>query len=461
MKHITIHMKIIIFSILLVFVTSLSRVSNAQEMLTADQEEQFRSRAKQLLMTYSEANAISKDFMTVDPDLVQQLNKSFVFSSKDVIYNDLLPEKVEGSKYLTPAAYAQFAQRFYPEGLDVRLDIIDVSVSSTKPRSDGSYEAVVKAKKELKGLYGNARIHSYSDVLFFYVKGVLEEGQIKTLGISMVVDSKKHAQKQANREYRGLYAGISGGYSYSTLFSSELFSSTSEWQPMPGNAILPSIELHFMLTRGFGFATGLRMGTYSPSIYLDQFNGKLNTTFIDIDQDSYYPIYNISDLEEFREYQTYDIPVVMKFRTGTGKVGLYLDAGVMFSMFKSVNYSVSGVVSRKGEYPNLGNVILEDIDDYGYFTNKEYSSTDVYSLTPPSSGMSAMFSIGLAISPARNFMLKVGLTGSYGLTDLSYNAEDTSLGLPPVDYYHTTGRFLGETLLHAVSVDLGVYYKIF
>jgi hypothetical protein len=126
-----------------------------------------------------------------------------------------------------------------------------------------------------------------------------------------------------------------------------------------------------------------------------------------------------------------------------------------------MEYTLSGMASRSGEYPNLGNVILEDIEAYGYFTNKEFSSADVYTLTPPNSGFSAMLSFGLTIVPVQNIMLRLGLTGSYGLTDISYDAKDSSLGIPPVDYYHTTGQPLGETLLHSFSIDFGVYYRIF
>lgn len=435
--------------------------TSAQTSLSPQQEDLFRGRVRQLIQSYSEANVITKDYESVDPQLVDKLIKSFVFSSKKDVFNDLLPTKVEGSRYLTPAAYAQFAQKYYPQGLDVKLDIVDIIINREPMKKGGYYEAIVRAKKEIRGFYNKTRIHNFSNELYFYVQGTFVDGKIDGIGISMVADTKKHAQKQANRKYRGLYAGVSGGYSYSTLFSSELMSNAESWQPQMGSSIMPTFELHFMVSRGFGLATGLRVGNYTPGLAINDFQGKVDYRFTDIDQDQYYPIYSIDNLQELREIKTYDIPLFMKLKTGTGKVGLYIDAGVVYTMYKSMNYSVSGVASRSGEYPDFGNVVLEDIDVYGYFSNKEFSATDVYELTAPSSGLSAMFSFGLAISPAKNFMLRIGCTGSYGLTDISYDADDTALGLPPVDYFHTTGRPLGETLLHSLSIDFGVYYRIF
>lgn len=448
-----------IFCVILVL--SWGITASAQASLTPQQEDMFRGRVRQLIQSYSEANEITKDYESVDPQMVDRLIKSFVFSSKKDVFNDLLPNKVEGSRYLTPAEYAQFAQKYYPEGLDVKLEIVDIIINREPMKKGGYYEAIVRAKKEIRGFYNTTRIHNFSDELYFYVQGTFVDGNIDGIGISMVADIKKHAQKQANRKYRGLYAGVSGGYSYSTLFSSELISNGDIWQSQFGNSFLPTFELHYMLSRGFGFGTGIRIGSYKPHLVMDSFQGKINTTFFDIDQDQYWPIYNVKGLEEIRDISTIDVPLLIKFRTGYGKSGLYIDAGLVYSMYRSMEYTLSGMASRSGEYPNLGNVILEDIEAYGYFTNKEFSSADVYTLTPPNSGFSAMLSFGLTIVPVQNIMLRVGLTGSYGLTDISYDAKDSSLGIPPVDYYHTTGQPLGETLLHSFSIDFGVYYRIF
>lgn len=460
-------MKTIKYFLLILF--AFIGVNSAQsQQLTFEQEEMFRNKVKLLMDKYSEANQITSDFAKLDMKLVEQLRTSFVISSKKVIYNDLLPQKVEGSKYLTPTEYVQFAQRFYPEGIDVRVEVQDISINSKEQKKGGYYQAVVRARKVIRGFYGNARIHTFSDVLYFFVTGVMVEGRIEGLGISMVAEGSKFATVNASNRFGGMYVGLSGAYSYATVSSNELGESNwyAQSPDLAPKTILPAFELHYMFTKGFGFGTGIKFGNYSPTLVLDGLSGRQSFTLpdnFDTDGDRYNPEYYIDGLVEQRTIQTFDIPLLMKFRTGSKGFSLYFDMGVVYTKYRKVSNSYSGTVTRKGFYSQY-NVLLERIEEYDYFDNKLFMSDDSYDIPIqnfPTHGLSGLFSIGFSIAPYKNILIKIGATTCYGFqNDVSYDQTDQSLGMPKIDFYNTTGVSMGQTLLHSISADFGIYYRI-
>ncbi len=460
-------MKTIKYFLLILFAFVGAHSAQSQQ-LTFEQEEMFRNKIKLLMDKYSEANQITSDFAKLDMKLVEQLRTSFVISSKKVVYNDLLPPKVEGSKYLTPTEYVQFAQRFYPEGIDVRVEVQDITINSKEQKKGGYYEAVVRARKVIRGFYGNARIHTFSDVLYFFVTGVMVEGKIDGLGITMVAESNKFAKVNATNRFGGMYVGLSGGYSYATISSNEL--SQSNWSAISPDlapkTILPAIELHYMFTKGFGLGTGIKFGNYTPTLILDNLSGLQSFTlpdYADSDGDVYNPVYYIDGLEEQRTIQTFDIPFLMKFRTGSKGFSLYFDMGVVYTKYRKVSNSYSGTVTRRGYYPQY-NVLFSNIEEYDYYENKVFNTNDLYEVPIqyfPSHGLSGLFSIGFSIAPFRNILIKIGATTCYGFqNDVSYDQTDQSLGMPKIDFYNTTGVSMGQTLLHSFSADFGIYYRI-
>lgn len=462
-------MKSIKHTFLLLFTFFWAQGAMSQQ-LTFEQEEMFRDQVKQLMNKYSEGNRISVDFATVDFKLLEQLRTSFIATSKKIVYNDLLPEKVEGSKYLNPVEYAQFAQRYFPEGIDINVEILEITINPKEYKKGGHYEATVKAKKIVRGFYNNLRIHTFSNELYYFISGILVDGKVDGLGITRVIEAKRFAVVQANRRFSGIYVGVSGGYNYSTLFSSAFFSgdnsqSVGSWNMLPGVAIMPTLELHFMFTKGFGLATGLRIGNYAPGMVLEGMNGRVNQLFIDetdSDRDTYYPIYQTDRLVELREIQTYDIPIVMKFRTGNKAVGLYFDMGVLYTMYNSINYTYEGTVTRMGEYPAY-NVTLRNIDAYDYWDNRVFNPSDAYAVQDlPKFGLSGLFAMGFSIAPYKNIMIKLGVSANFGFMNVVASDDLASpSNLPKLNYYYTTGNSLGETFLHSASVDFGIYYRVF
>jgi hypothetical protein len=444
-------MKSIKIFVLLTLGLLLFQELNAQKLNT-DQEQQFKKKIEELLESYKLANQTTSDWVKVDQNLINQLRESFVFTSSQVVFNDLLPDKVEGSRYLNPVEYTQFALKNYPEGLDVGVEILEIKVYP-KEFKKGQYRAIVKVKKTVKGLYSNIRIHKFSNTLQYYVRGSLVENFIDGVRIERVLDEGKHKSVQANKKLAGVYVGGSMGYNYNLLYNPDILSN-GLWIPQFGIGKMPMYEIHFMFTKGFGLAGGLRMGKYSPGMVLQNYYAT-QSNLRDIDNDSYDLMYEVDRLEEVTHIDTYDIPVFFKFRSGRRAVGLYLDMGVVYTKFNRISYSLNGTATRKGYYPDL-NVMLENIPEYNYYTNRSYSSSEQFDLAVPPYGLSGYASVGFSILMFKRIMMRLGVSANYGITDLSGSVPDH-----PFNYSNTTGNTITNQVLHSASADFGLYLKLF
>ena len=427
----------------------LLQITAQSQPLTALQQESFRKEVERLMRTYGDQASLTADGASIDQGMVSALKGTFIETQKAVVFNDLLPPKTEGDRYLSPVAYTQYVYKNYPEGLDVQFRVEDITMEPMPVK--GKYTAVVRATKKIRGFYGGKRIHSYSGTLYFYVQTNFAGDRPQGAGISLVADPDKHAQLQSNRSMGGLYAGLSGVYSQSLLFNPAIFSS-STWQTSMGQGISPSIEVYYMITKGFGIGTGLRLGGYSTTLSLDGYDKQLTSTVTDADGDAYNPIYNIPHLEELSSIRTMDIPICLKFRAGKGKTGFYFDVGAVYSTFRKATYTLSGTATLKGYYQAYS-VTLENIPEYS-FTTTVFESEEK-AMATPSSSISSFVSLGLTVMVHQDITLRLGVTSSFGLTDLLYTESRH-----PFDFYATTGLPGEKTNLLSAGVELGVYYRI-
>ena len=413
------------------------------------QKESFRKEVQKLLKTYSDASTFTSNEINFDLAMANTLRGTFIETQKPIVFNDLLPTKTEGDKYLTPIGYTQFAQRFYSEGLDVKLNIEDISFESLPVK--GTYTAIVRVNKKIRGFYSNKKIHSFTGTLYYFVQATITGTNVEKIGISLVADPEKYAQFQSNKNFGGLYAGISGIYNQSMLLNNTIISNTT-WETSLGSGISPSIDVYYMITKGFGIGTGLRFGSYSSMMSIKNFNKQLSSTVTDVDGDEYYPIFNISQLEELNSYKTIDIPLSLKFRGGKGKTGMYFDLGVIYSMFRNASYTLNGEATTMGYYDQF-NVTLSNIPDYDFETTEYNSAT--FDMSVPDKNLSAFVSTGLTFVVYPDIAMRVGINALYGLTDLMYNESRHR-----VDFYATTGLNGDKTNLLSMGVEIGVCYRI-
>jgi len=417
--------------------------------LSEAQKENFRIEVEKLMRTYNNAATLTTNEGKIDLEKTKILKGVFIETPKNIVFNDLLPQKVEGDKYLNPTTYTQYATRYYPEGLDVIFVVDNISIEPIPVK--GVYTAIVKTKKVVRGFYSNNRIHTFNGNLFFYVQAKLTGTEVSNVGISFVADPEKHAQMQSNKSFGGLYAGLSGSFSNSLLFNSTIFTNET-WETANESNMLPSIEVFYMITKGFGIGTGIRIGTYSTTLRINNYNKQLTSYVTDDDNDEYYPIFNITELEELNKIKTIDIPIFLKFRGGKGKTGFYFDLGAIYSKFRDATYTLNGTGTVKGYYPEY-NVTLENIPEYN-FTTQNFNATEE-DMTMPSSNLSVATSMGISFMVYQDVTLRIGVNALFGLTDLMYYESRH-----PLDFYATTGLEGNKTNILSMGAEIGVYYRI-
>ncbi len=428
------------------FLTHFPLSGNAQ-YLTPTQREALRLEVQALVERYAEALELTSDGVTVDPVRVTRLREAFIETSRGVVHNDLLPPKVEGSQTLSPVAYANFAQRSYPDGLDVEVSVKGIEIKDKA--EGGAFQATVHVDKRLHGFYLGRRIHSYSGAQFLYVKAYMTNDKVERIGISRVVEPKGHANLIANRRIAGLYAGLSGGYQQSLMYNPALFGNAS-WGFKPGYSLSPAFELHWMITRGFGLGTGLRMVSATTSLNPQP---GVNTIkgLIDSDGDTYNLLVSTRNYSEVATITSTDIPLLLKLRRGNRRVGLYMNLGVVFSFYSSGFYTQEGVITRSGEYPRY-NVTLSNIPEYGFEQSTLNGSNEI-AFEVPSNGYAAMLSLGLSASVARNLMLRVGITSTYGVNPLLTTVYRNNFVLGAAMSSNNGAHLLTS------AVEVGLYYR--
>ena len=434
----------------LIAILATASVSVFSQPISDAQKEAFRTEVEKLMKTYNNVASLTNSEGKVDLGKIGILKGMFIETPKNIVFNDLLPQKVEGDKYLNPTSYTQYASRYYPEGLDIIFIVENISFEPLPVK--GTYTAIVKTKKVVRGFYDSKRIHSYDGNLFFYVNAKLTGTEVSNLGISFVADPEKHAQMQSNKSMGGLYAGLSGSFSNSMLFNTTIFTN-DKWDAVNGNNMLPSIEVFYMITKGFGVGTGIRFGKYSTTLKIDNYNNQLSNPVTDDDNDEYYPIFSISELQELNMINSIDIPIFLKFRGGKGKTGFYFDIGAIYSKLRSATYTLDGSASVKGYYPEY-NVTLENIPEYN-FSTQEFNAAEE-DMNIPSSNLSVATSMVLSFMVYRDITLRVGVNATFGLTDLMYYESRH-----PFDFYATTGLDGDKTNILTVGAEIGVYYRIF
>ncbi len=440
--------------VLVAFMGLLNGFSFAQ-YINDVQRETLRKEIEKLMKTYSDMSTFTTNDVSIDLNMINTFRGTFIETSKDIIFNDLLPTKGDGGKYLSPIAYTQFVQRYYPEGLDVVFNVEDIIIEPKGKK--GVYIAIVKATKKIKGFYDKKRIHNFSGTIYFHIQASFVDTKVEKIAINLAADPGKHAQVQANKNLGGLYAGVSGTFNQSMFFT-PMLTATSEidWKQTPGQALSPTFELYWMITKGFGLGTGVRMSTYTSYLNLDNFNHELPNTINDIDGDPYYPYFEIPELEEETLIKAMDIPISLKFRGGKGKVGFHFDMGVIYSMISESTYSLTGTVTSRGRYPGLGNVTLQNIEEYGFYNNKSFDNQ--YPMEVPETTLSAFTSMGLGFVILRNIVLKVGVNAQVGITPIEYK----QLRYSDDFFYKTTGKSFDEDPFNSIisyGVEFGLYYR--
>ena len=251
--------------------------------------------------------------------------------------------------------------------------------------------------------------------------------------------------------FQRLYIGLNGGFSLA-MFSTEN-STTTEWQSNTAFNIIPSLDITFLFTQNIGAGIGLRLGKYSSNYTVAGLNAQLEREFVDIDEDTYFPIYENVSLTENTSYSSIDIPVFVRYQNtiGSGKLSYFANVGAILSSFTSPSYTLSGTMTRKGYYPEY-NVVLNDYPEYN-FDNLTYSSTAAMELGAPQMMISGYLAAGAMYSVTNELLVKVGFSGTYGFTKVTPVIEDD------FSNFHSS-LILGNSSITSIGFEVGLVYRL-
>jgi hypothetical protein len=246
-----------------------------------------------------------------------------------------------------------------------------------------------------------------------------------------------------------IYFGLSSALNIST-FSSSMANSDNSWSASSGISFSPAIDVMYMITPSLGVGLGFKMSTYKSGYVIDNFSATLTTEFVDQDGDKYFPVYENLNVEEVNTLKSMDIPIFFRYQKDFGKIIGFADLGVQLSSFSKANYTLSGSGTRKGYYPDL-QVTLADFPEYNY-GDLTYNQNDKEELDTPGLSFSGIASIGVLYEVHSNILLKVGVGGSYGFSDVRPKFSTS------FNNFHSS-TYLDKATLINYFVEVGVAYR--
>jgi len=256
--------------------------------------------------------------------------------------------------------------------------------------------------------------------------------------------------------YNRLIVSVNAGYglnSYSKLPDSGI----GAWSKTMGSSIVPSLNLTYLFTKNFGAGLGFRFSSFSMDYTAKDFGIEIDELFVDIDDDKYYPIYENVNITETNYFKGIDIPVYAYYQNSVSVLDYYVTGGIMYTAFTETSYRLDGTLTRKGRYPAPLNLILADPEQeypmYNYgdlvYTNSDPSET----LPGAKQAFSITLGAGVSYEIIQNLAVKVGVTGVYGLSNISKSLPSS------FDDFHTSTISNFSTTLNSLAFELGVSYK--
>ena len=252
--------------------------------------------------------------------------------------------------------------------------------------------------------------------------------------------------------FQRLYIGLNGGLNLAMFGNQD--ATKPEWQAGNVFNIIPSVDVTYLVTKNIGAGIGLRLGSYTSNYKITNLSTQLEREFVDIDEDTYFPVYENANLVENTKYTSLDIPLFVRYQNtiNSGKLSYFANLGIVMSNFMPTDFNLSGTMTRKGYYPDF-NAVLNDYPEYK-FDNLEYSETNSLELGAPKMMVSGYLSAGAMYSVTSDILVKVGISGTYGFTKVEPVVEDS------FSDFHSS-LILGSSSITSVGLEIGLVYKLF
>ncbi len=430
--------------------------------LTEEQKQNLEVKIKLLLKDYELYNQFTTDGASLNSDYIKNFIALFESPSKTGYFNDLSP--TGSGSFDTPELYVNFVRQFYRQGLDVTVNRDNINIVEIKLEK-GKFKIFTYVSKKVIGIYNNQGINKFNkELCFIFTATTDEKGGFGNLKINGIVTKEQYASIVASRKGKGLYAGVGGMYTQTQIYDANIYNS-GIWTAGMKSSINPQFDLNIMFTRGFGIGTGVRLAKYQTAFTLSGYNNMSDSQIKDEDGDTYQPVLSVGELIDTRTISSLDIPFMLKFRMGKGKVSFTLDMGVIYSMYSKANFNLEGSATRSGYYKDF-NVTLEDIKELGFGTYN-YGSGDSFDMELPANGLSGYAGLGFLFQLSPKVLMKIGTGVIYGITPFGMNNISgdnfyTNPDLKPSNYFnYTLAAPSNNTTIRSAGAEVGLIFKLF
>lgn len=282
------------------------------------------------------------------------------------------------------------------------------------------------------------------------IKNILFALTIIILSTVSVVGQTTENSNEQKASFARLYLGLNGALNIS-MPSNASIGNMSEWSTSNELSIIPSLEISYMVSKSIGIGTGFKLGSYKTSYTIDGYSAQLENQFVDIDGDTYNPVYENVNVTEKNTFQSIDIPLFIKYQMGSGKLHYFANVGIIFSKYSKMNYTLDGTLTRMGYYPQY-NVILDGYPEYNY-DDISYNANTEEEIEASGTGLYGFASAGLMYQVGTGIFVKAGVSAAYGLSDINPEVPNT------FDNFHSS-TIIGKTTLNNLAVELGIVYTL-
>jgi hypothetical protein len=135
-----------------------------------------------------------------------------------------------------------------------------------------------------------------------------------------------------------------------------------------------SFDVGYKFSKSFGVKTGIGYCTYDVKLSLDSYQNSLNTN--DSENETYELRVNASSISETQSLKTMNVPVILIFNIPLSHVvSIFAEPGFSLVFPLNNSFTSSGLYNYQGYYAEY-NVLLENLPNHGFSTNKTISSSD-------------------------------------------------------------------------------------
>ena len=412
-----------------------------------------------LLLGDDEETEYDKAFYT-------QSFKALFVSSDLFIFNDLIPNPDAG---LIPLEEYLYSLRVhYPFGIEsLSITLDSVIFNSVIPEGNEVYSTSIGIDKFFSGVYDNQenfrRMFPLTLKVSFQKKGrAFENFRIRSIELEeddyFESDEGDSApvQEIGSVTRKGISVVVFGSYGQTRVEDHNLMDMSLEtdhysWTTKPGYGVTLGAGIMASLSDHFALETGGFYNQYSTTFSM---NGSFQDikSSMDVNSDQFLKTMTV-DYDSTVSYNLLSIPLSFTITSSkSGRTGVYITLGGLFSYCLSGDYETSGSWEYSGYYPEHPSFIRNvKIPELGYYKKEEIE--EFGEIDGGQINLSVRASMGLTI-PIKYFtQIRIGPEVEWGLYDFNKDGGEAHdiFGNPKVHQ---------PTYLFRFGVRLGLVFKL-